>query len=450
MYLEIKEIDQNHIGEIVTIQGWVTSNRDLGKIGFLAFNDGSCLGDFQIVYKENEEMGKLVSGVAVELTGEIVSSKGNQNLEMKLISCKVVNNVIDSYPLQKKQHSMEFLRKIAHLRSRTKTFRAIWKVRNELNFAIHHFYNKNGFYHVATPIITGNDCEGAGESFVVTNEKGSSKNNYETDFFKTKALLTVSGQLHAESLVQGLKKVYSFGPTFRAENSNTTRHAAEFWMLEPEMAFSDINKIMTHGEQVLKYCLSHILKTCKKELLFFQEHENISIKKLEELVVSKFQRVKYVDLVGELEKAIKNGHTFEENNIFIGMDFGSEHERYLCEIVYKSPIFATHFPEEIKAFYMKQSDDKRFVDSFDLFVPGIGELMGGSARENNPQILKEKAIKHKIKIAEILWYLDLRYFGSAPSAGFGLGFERLLMFITGINNIRDVIPFPRTPGKIYF
>ena len=450
MILKISEINDSHLNKKIKLEGWIESNRDSGKIGFINFNDGSTFESFQLIYKNMPKLSNLLSGTSLSVEGEIVESRGKQEFEMVINSFDIINEVKSDYPLQKKEHSLEFLRENAHLRARTKTFKALWKIRSELNFIVHKFYNKQCFYHIAAPIITSNDCEGAGESFLVTNTKNQ-KIDFAKDFFKAKALLTVSGQLHGEAMAQSLKDVYVFGPTFRAENSNTSRHVAEFWMLEPEIAFCDIYKIMQHGEDLIKYCFKELVKRCHKELTFFGEKNAIDlIKNLETIANSKFERIKYSDLVNDLKKAVDGGHKFEENKIFVGMDFGSEHERYLCEKVYKNPIFATHYPKEIKAFYMKTSEDNKFVDSFDLLVPGIGELIGGSARENDPELLVKKAKEKNIKIEELKWYVDLRRFGSAPSAGFGLGFERLLMYVTGIKNIRDVLPFPRFPGSIRF
>ena len=450
MTLNINQINKNHLNKEITLEGWIQSNRDSGKIGFISFNDGSSFDSFQLVYKDMPQLSPLLNGTPLQVTGTIVASRGQQEYEMVVKKFTIVNTIDADYPLQKKEHSPEFLRENAHLRSRTKTFKALWKVRSELNFLIHKFYNEQGFYHAAAPIITSNDCEGAGESFLVTNTKDN-KIDFAKDFFKTKALLTVSGQLHGEAMAQALKNVYVFGPTFRAENSHTSRHVAEFWMLEPEIAFCGIEKIMQHGEDLVKYCFKGLLKNTRQELEFFAQKNNPDlVTNLEKIAQSEFKRVRYEQLVKKLQEAYDKGHRFEDNKIFVGMDFGSEHERYLCEQVYQGPVFATHYPKAIKAFYMKTSSDDTYVDSFDLLVPGIGELIGGSARENDPQLLVAKAKEKDVQIEELKWYVDLRRFGSAPSAGFGLGFERLLMYVTGLKNIRDALPFPRFPGSIKF
>ncbi len=447
--MEIKKIKKENIGQIVTLKGWVRSNRASGKIGFISLFDGSCLSGIQVVYKENyDNFSKLNTGSALAVRGEIVKSKGNQEFELLAKKIEFSNKASEDYPIQKKETTKEFLREVAHVRGRTKYFSAMLKIRSELSFAIHKFYNQQGFYMFHSPILTGNDCEGAGEAFTVTTNKG--EETFENDFFKSKSILTVSGQLHAETAAQAVKKVYTFGPTFRSEHSHTSRHAAEFWMLEPEIAFAGIEEITQHGEDCVKFTVKHILDKCREELEFFQEANEDSelISRLKILSNAKFTYMKYEEIVEVLKRAVEEGHKFEDMDIKFGMDFGSEHERYVCEKVVNGPVFATHYPKEIKAFYMRVSDDQKTVDSFDLLVPGIGELIGGSARENNYETLVNKAKHHGIKESELQWYFDLRRFGSAPSAGFGLGFERFIMYITGIQNIRDSIPFPRTPDSI--
>ena len=445
--MNIKDISKKDIGQTITLKGWVRSNRDSGKIGFISLYDGSSINELQIVYKGIKELSKLNTGAALCVEGEIVESRGQQDFELFVNKVVFTNNVSDDYPIQKKETSKEHLREIAHLRARTKFFSSVLKVRSELSFAIHKFYNQSGFYYFHSPIITSNDCEGAGEAFSVTTQKG--EESFEKDFFKRKSILTVSGQLHAETAAQAVKKVYTFGPTFRSEHSHTSRHAAEFWMLEPEIAFAGIEEITKHGEELLKFCINYILKTCMPEIEYFQSINNDNlISQLKNIANSEFKYMKYSQIVEILQEAISQGVKFEDNNIHFGMDFGSEHERYISEKVVNGPVFATHYPAEIKAFYMKEASDSKLVESFDLLVPGIGELIGGSARENDYDKLVQKANHHNIEVKDLQWYFDLRRFGSAPSAGFGLGFERLIMYVTGVKNIRDTIPFPRTPDSI--
>lgn len=438
-----------HVEKEVKIQGWVRTNRDNGAIGFLNVNDGSTLNGIQVVYKEKPEFSTLRTGDAIEVVGKIVASQGKQPIEVVAQSVKVINKCAEDYPLQKKGHTVEYLREISHLRGKTNLMMAVMKVRSTLAFAIHRFFEGEGFALVNTPIITGNDAEGAGESFTVTTRTDG---KFEDDFFKKKASLTVSGQLHAEAYAQSFGKVYTFGPTFRAENSNTSRHAAEFWMLEPEIAFAGIKEDMDNAEKLVKFVLKYALKHCKEELQFLDSFvEKGLVERLEKVAKSKFAKMTYTQMVAELEKAVKAGQKFEDQNIFWGMDFGSEHERYIAEKVVNGPLFAMQYPKEIKAFYMRETkSNKKTVESFDMLIPGVGELIGGSARENDLAKLTKRMNEMGVPVEELQWYVDLRKFGGAPSAGYGLGFERLVMFVTGVDNIRDTMAFPRTTRNLRF
>lgn len=469
MIITIKQLYNNDLKSLkmVTIQGWVKSNRNSSKVGFLDVSDGSTLKNLQVVYHaDNPEWKKLTeitTGSAISVTGEIISTnKPLQPFELKLQSLDFLNLADKDYPIQKKAHSHEFLREQAHLRPRTDTFFAIFKVRNQISYAIHEFLQKSGFIYLNSPIITANDAEGAGENFIVTTIEN---NQYENDFFKKKASLTVSGQLNAEAYAQAFKKVYTFGPTFRAENSNTTRHAAEFWMIEPEMTFADLKDNIKLAKDLLIFVSKNILSNCKEELEFFNqklksiednEKEDL-ISKLEMLTKDEsYQVITYTEVIELLLKAKEQGKQFTFSDIKWGMDLQSEHERYLCEVAKKGPVFVTNYPQSIKAFYMKANSinknnpEQKTVAAMDLLVPGIGELVGGSVREDDYQRLLANKKQFKIDNDDLQWYFDLRKSGYAPSAGFGLGLERLIMLMTGITNIRDVIPFPRTPSNLSF
>ncbi len=436
----------------VFIEGWVRTNRDNGSIGFIALNDGTCFKNVQLVYedkvvKDYKSLSHVNTGAALAVKGEFVlTPEGKQPFEIHVHEFDVVGPVDPDYPLQKKQHSMEFLREIAHLRPRANTFNAVFRMRNAMSMAIHEFFQNEGFMYVHTPIITGNDAEGAGNTFgVITNDK-----HPKTDFFSKEVALTVSGQLHVEPFAMAFRDVYTFGPTFRAEHSNTTRHASEFWMIEPEMAFADLDDDMDCIEACLKHCIDVALHGCPDEMDFFNNFIDKTLKeRLHHVLESEFKRMTYTEAIEELQKAQQNGHKFENNKIFWGMDLQSEHERYITEQVVKGPVFLINYPKEMKAFYMRQNDDGKTVAACDLLVPYVGELVGGSQREERYDVLKKRMEEcHCLEGLE--WYLDTRKYGGCPHAGFGIGFDRLIMYVTGMNNIRDVQPFPRTSDPIKY
>ncbi|AOG60057.1 asparaginyl-tRNA synthetase [Spiroplasma helicoides] len=450
---KIFEVYKEYEKKEIKLLGRVRSHRQGKVVSFIVLNDGTTLKDLQIVYKADVKgfdkiQSARVSSI-IEVTGMVVLTPDKlQPFEVQATELVLLDQSIEDYPLQKKEHSPEFLREISHLRARTKTFQSIFRLRSAAAFAIHEFFQKNNYVYLTSPIITENDAEGAGESFIVTTR---ADNNYEEDFFGKKANLSVSGQLHAESFAQAFQSTYTFGPTFRAENSNTSRHAAEFWMIEPEIAFIDLTGNIKVIEDMLKYVINYIFENNMDELNFCDENlENGLIKKLENIKNSNFVKNTYSEAIEVLSQAVKNGHKFEENDIKFGMDLGSEHEKYICEVVNKCPTFLINYPKEIKAFYMKQNDDGKTVAAVDLLVPGIGELVGGSQREDNYDLLMKRCKEMNINTEELKWYLDLRKFGYFKSAGFGLGFERLVMYITGASNIRDVLPFPRTPKNLLF
>ncbi len=440
----------------VTVGGWVRSIRDSKSFGFLILNDGSFFESLQVVYHEGmenfAEISKLNVGAAVIVTGTLVATpEAKQPFEIQADTVEVEGASAPDYPLQKKRHSFEYLRTISHLRPRANTYQAVYRVRSMAAYAIHQFFQERGFVYVQTPLITGSDCEGAGEMFQVTtmdlenvpkNADGSV--DYSQDFFGKKVNLTVSGQLDVETFAQAFGKVYTFGPTFRAENSNTPRHAAEFWMIEPEIAFADLEDDMILAESMLKYVISYVLEQAPEEMEFFNSYVDKGLlERLNNVVSSEFARVSYTEAVKILE-----AHNDEfEYKVSWGVDLQTEHERYLTEQVYKRPVFVTDYPKEIKAFYMKQNDDGKTVAAVDCLVPGIGEIIGGSQREEDYEILLERMRELGMKEEEYQFYLDLRKYGTTRHAGFGLGFERLVMYLTGMGNIRDVIPFPRTAGN---
>ncbi len=435
----------------VTLQGWVKTNRNNGTVGFIELSDGSAFKSMQIVYEKTKinnfsEVDKFRTGSALRVHGELVLTPDlKQPFEVQATEVILVGDVAEDYPLQKKRHTPEFLREIAHLRPRTNTNIALFRVRSELTFALHKYFHENNFIYVHTPIITANDAEGAGNVFDVVTEH---KNPHH--FFGKKASLTVSGQLHVEPFALTFGKVYTFGPTFRAEESNTTRHAAEFWMLEPEMAFTDNAGNMDVIEASIKYAVQHLLTTCPDEINFFtQFYEKTLRTRLEALVQSKVLRMTYTEAIKVLQEAQANGTKFQFNKIEWGIDLASEHERYLCEVYTNGPIFVTDYPKDIKAFYMRLNDDGKTVAACDLLVPGIGELVGGSQREDRYDVLKQKMAEQGVD-QDLDWYLDLRKYGGTPHAGFGIGFDRLLMYVTGIANIRDVQPYARAYGSIKY
>jgi asparaginyl-tRNA synthetase len=443
----------------VLVRGWVRTRRDSKDFSFIELNDGSCLRNLQIIAKNTlpnyAAVQRLSTGASIRASGALVASQGKgQKWELVADKIEVVGTVEDSYPLQKKVHTPEFLREIAHLRPRSNLFSSVFRVRSRLALAVHQFFQERGFVYVHTPIITGSDCEGAGELFRVTTldpkkmpRTADGEIDYTKDFFARPTYLTVSGQLEAEAFALALSKVYTFGPTFRAENSNTSRHASEFWMIEPEMAFCDLNGNMDLAEEFVKYLIADARKNCPEEMdLFARFVDKELFARLDFVVERPFQRITYGDAIDLLKKS---GEKFEFP-IDYGLNLQSEHERWLTEKHFRCPVTLFNYPKEIKPFYMRLNDDGKTVTAMDLLVPGIGEIVGGSQREERLDVLEQNMRRHKMDPADYKWYLDLRSYGTVPHSGFGLGFERMLMFITGVSNIRDVIPFARTPGSAEF
>src|SRR5881392_3046580 len=442
----------------IRVQGWVRTRRDSKDFSFVELNDGSTLRNLQVIAKNTlpnyRAVQRLTTGASVSVTGALVPSQGKgQRWELVGNNIEIVGTTDDSYPLQKKGHTPEFLREIAHLRPRSNLFSSVFRVRSRLAFAVHQFFQDRGFIYVHTPIITGNDCEGAGELFRVStiDIKNSPHKNgeidYAQDFFARQTYLTVSGQLEAEAFACALTKVYTFGPTFRAENSNTSRHANEFWMSAPEMAFCDLQGDMDLAEEMVKYLIADIRKTCAEDLgLFSKFVDKELMARLDFVIERPFQRITYTEAVELLKQS---GEKFEFP-VAYGANLQSEHERWLTEKHFKCPVTVFNYPKEIKPFYMRLNDDGKTVTAMDLLVPGIGEIVGGSQREERLQMLEENMRRQEMDPADYKWYLDLRRYGTAPHSGFGLGFERMLMFVTGVPNIRDVIPFARTPGSAEF
>ncbi|MCB1073158.1 MAG: asparagine--tRNA ligase [Chlamydiia bacterium] len=450
----ILQADESIIGQTLLVCGWIRTVRDQKTFAFIEITDGSSFSNFQIIAKPEMIKG-LSTGAAIAVSGEIVKSPGNkQKYEMQAKELLLLGEAPNDYPLQKKRHSFDFLRTIAHLRPRTNTQGAVARVRSRLAYVTHRFFQERGYVYLQSPIITGSDCEGAGEMFQVTtlnldnppkNEEG--KVDFTKDFFGKKAFLTVSGQLNGEAYATALSDIYTFGPTFRAENSHTSRHLAEFWMIEPELAFADLPVIATLAEEYLKALVSDVLESCKEDLQFFDQFiEKGLIDRLTQVRDTPFLRLTYTDAIEILKKS---GRSFEYP-VAWGSDLQSEHERYLAEEYCKSPIILTDYPKEIKAFYMRENDDGKTVAALDVLVPKVGEIIGGSQREERYDILKAKFEKHHLDLETYQWYLDLRKYGSVPHGGFGLGFERLVQFTTGIDNIRDAIAFPRVPGNCDF
>lgn len=441
--------------ESLMIQGWVRTKRDLKGFAFIEVNDGSSLANLQVVI--NQELPdyevilkQLNTGASLEVAGVLVPSQGKgQTIELQAQTVKVYGEADpDTYPLQKKRHSFEFLRTIGHLRSRTNSFGAVFRVRNACAYAIHQFFQQRDFLWVHTPIITRSDCEGAGELFTVTSldlkqvPRTDQDVDYTKDFFGSPAYLTVSGQLEAEIMAMAFSNVYTFGPTFRAENSNTSRHLAEFWMVEPEMAFCDLEGDMNLAEEFLKYVFKYVLETCPEDMEFFNQRiDNSVLVTADNIINNQFERLTYTDAIALLKKA----NVSFEYPVEWGLDLQSEHERYLAEQLFKKPVIVTDYPVEIKAFYMRLNDDEKTVRAMDILAPKIGEIIGGSQREERLDVLERRIQNQGLNPADLWWYLDLRRYGTVPHAGFGLGFERLVQFMTGMGNIRDVIPFPRTP-----
>ncbi len=435
----------------VLIKGWVRTKRDAKTFSFIEVNDGSCLGNLQVIAEEvipNYNTARnLTTGSAVAVTGALVRSQGQgQQWELRAQTLELIGEAPESFPLQKKRHSDEFLRTIAHLRPRTNKFGAAFRIRSEMAYAVHRFFHERGFRYIHTPILTGSDCEGAGEMFRVTALPPGEK-DLAQDFFGKEANLTVSGQLEAEMLALALGDVYSFGPTFRAENSNTRRHAAEFWMIEPECAFCDLAANMDLGEDLIQYLSRYVMDHCADDLgLFARFVDKTLLKTLQTTASARFERLIYADAVSILSQS---GRQFEYP-ITPGIDLQSEHERFLTEEYFKKPVIVYNFPKSIKPFYMRLNDDDATVASMDVLVPGIGEIIGGSQREERLDLLTARMEQSGLSRADYWWYLESRLFGSVPHSGFGMGFERVLMMVTGISNIRDVIPFPRTPKNIEF
>ncbi|MCZ8037257.1 MAG: asparagine--tRNA ligase [Microcystis sp. LE17-20A] len=449
MTTRIKEIFQTgQPDQSVTVQGWVRTKRELKEFTFLEVNDGSSLANLQVILEptlpDYESVLKTIgTGAAIAVSGNLVPSPGKgQNIELKAAEITLYGDCPPDYPLQKKRHSFEFLRTIAHLRARTNTLGAVMRVRNACATAIHTFFQEKGFIWVHTPIITANDCEGAGELFTVTSLDLKKPANFAEDFFGKRAYLTVSGQLQAEVMAMALSNVYTFGPTFRAENSNTSRHLAEFWMVEPEMAFCDLEGDQDLAEAFLKYIFKFVLENCPEDLQFFNERiDKTVLSTAENIVNSEFGRITYSEAIELLEKADRQF----EFPVEWGVDLQSEHERYLAEELFKNPVIVTNYPKTIKAFYMRLDDNNKTVSAMDILAPKIGEIIGGSQREERLDVLIQRMQEQGMNPDDLWWYLDLRRYGSVPHAGFGLGFERLVQFMTGMTNIRDVIPFPRTP-----
>ena len=448
LFSKIDEFD----GKDVVVGGWVRTIRDSKAFGFIELNDGSSFKCLQVVLEreavENyDDIVKQNVGCSLVVEGKVVATPENkQPLELKASKISVEGTSTPDYPLQKKRHSLEFLREIAYLRPRTNTFNAVFRIRSEAAIAIHKFFNDRGFVYVHTPIITGSDCEGAGAMFQVTTldlqkVAESGKVDYSKDFFEKPASLTVSGQLNGETYAMAFGNIYTFGPTFRAERSNTARHAAEFWMIEPEMAFADLADDMDCAEAMVKYVISYVMNTCKNELEFLNQFVDKGLlDRLKNVVENDFVRLPYTKDI-EILEPVKDRFEFP---VYWGCDLQSEHERYITEEIYKKPVFLTDYPREIKAFYMRLNDDEKTVAAADLLVPGIGELIGGSQREERLDVLLDSMKKFGLKEEDYWWYINLRRYGGTKHAGFGLGFERMVMYLTGISNIRDVLPFPRT------
>lgn len=456
--MSVKAVRQaDAIGKEVFLQGWVRTCRDQKAFCFIELNDGSCFGNVQVVAPSSltnyEDVKKLTSGSSVAITGNVVQSPGSkQPTEVQATAVEIYGYAAADYPIQKKRATFEYLRTIAHLRPRTNTFNAVFRVRSRICYAIHQFFQSNGFYYVHTPLITASDCEGAGEMFQVTTldlndvpKTKEGKVDYSQDFFGKKTSLTVSGQLAVENYAHAFGKVYTFGPTFRAENSNTARHLAEFWMIEPEMAFFSLEENMELVEKFLKSIVSAVLEDCAEDMQFFNDRideTHTLLDRLHALLGSTFQKCSYTDAI---EILLKSGHKFEYP-VEWGIDLQSEHERYLTEKHFKSPVIVFNYPKAIKAFYMRLNDDEKTVRAMDVLVPGVGEIIGGSEREYRPEILEKRMIEMGLNPSDYWWYMDLRRFGTVPHSGFGLGLERIIMYVTSMQNVRDVIPFPRTPG----
>ena len=455
-------LKREDFGAMVNVKGWVRTRRGSKQVNFIALNDGSTINNVQIVVDlanfDEAMLKEITTGACLSVNGVLTESVGSgQKAEIQAREIEVLGGCDNTYPLQKKGHTMEFLREIAHLRPRTNTFGAIFRIRHNMAIAIHTFFHQKGFYYFHTPIITASDCEGAGQMFQVTtknlydlkkDENGSII--YDDDFFGKQASLTVSGQLEGELAATALGAIYTFGPTFRAENSNTPRHLAEFWMVEPEVAFADLHELMDLEEEFIKFCVQWALDHCMEDLEFLNKmFDKGLIDRLRQVTSTEFVRLPYTEGIRILEEAIAKGHKFEFP-VYWGCDLASEHERYLVEEHFRKPVIMIDYPAEIKAFYMKQNADGKTVQGTDVLFPQIGEIIGGSVREENYDKLMARITELNIPMKDMWWYLDTRKYGTCPHAGFGLGFERLLLFVTGMANIRDVIPFPRTPRNAEF
>lgn len=452
---ELYEIvfSKNHVEmdglEYVQLQGWIRTNRSSGKLGFIELNDGTYFRNVQLVYSVDvanfDEIEKYSTGSAITVMGKFKHTpEGKQPFEIVVTQVVLEGACDNDYPLQKKRHSFEYLREIAHLRPRANSFYAIYRLRSVLSMGIHEFFQNQGFVYVHTPIITGNDAEGAGEEFNVTTRTDG---DYEKDFFGKHASLTVSGQLHVEAFAMAFRDVYTFGPAFRAEKSNTPRHASEFWMIEPEIAFADLEDDMDLIEDMVKYCINYVLENAPEEMAFFEKMiDKDCINRITKVRDSEFKRMTYSEAIEILEKA----DVKFEYPVSWGVDLQSEHERYICEKVVNGPVFLTDYPKDIKAFYMRINEDGKTVAACDLLVPGVGELVGGSQREERYDVLKARMEEMGMAQEPLQWYMDLRRFGGCKHAGFGLGFDRFLMYLSGMQNIRDVEPFPRTPRNLLF
>ena len=460
--LTIKDLYRNtekYIDQNITLEGWVRTVRDSKTFGFIELNDGSFFKNIQIVFTDKlsnfNDISKLSISSSIKVIGTLVKTENaKQPFEIQATEIEIESLSDISYPLQKKKHSFEYLRTISHLRPRTNTFNAVFRVRSALAYAIHKFFQERGFVYVNTPLITGSDAEGAGEmfnvnSFDLTNipKTEDGQVDFSKDFFGKPAHLTVSGQLNGETFAEAFRNIYTFGPTFRAENSNTVKHAAEFWMVEPEICFADLKDDMDLAEDMIKYIFQYVLDNCPEEMEFFNNFiDKGLLERLNHVITSDFVRISYTDAVKELEK---HNDKFEYK-VSWGVDLQTEHERYLCEEIFKKPVFVTDYPMDIKAFYMKQNPDGKTVAASDLLVPGIGEIIGGSQREEDYDKLINRMKELNMPLENYEWYLDLRKYGSCVHSGFGLGFERAIMYLTGMQNIRDVIPFPRTPKNCEF
>lgn len=455
-------LQRTDYGTVVNVKGWVRTRRGSKAVNFIALNDGSTIKNIQIVVDvekfDDAIIKDITTGACISVDGELVQSQGKgQSVELQCRKIEILGACGADYPLQKKGHTMEFLREHANLRMRTNTFGAVFRIRHNMAMAIHRYFHEHGFFYLNTPIITASDCEGAGQMFQVTtknlydlkkDEEG--KIDYSDDFFGKQASLTVSGQLEGELGATALGAIYTFGPTFRAENSNTPRHLAEFWMIEPEVAFNDITDNMNLAEDFIKYCIRWALDNCADDLEFLNQFvDKQLIERLHFVLEHDFVRLAYTEGIKILEEAVKNGHKFEFP-VFWGADLASEHERYLVEQHFKRPVILTDYPKEIKAFYMKMNDDNKTVRAMDVLFPQIGEIIGGSEREADYDKLMGRIKELNIPMKDMWWYLETRKWGSCPHSGFGLGFERLILFVTGMQNIRDVIPFPRTPKNAEF